>query len=182
MKSKQISLIFCMVIMLAACSDTDKNIPEQKVAEYVPDPAQIYVKALSDKPAGVPILPQETDPCFLDRVNNQNAIGINVLSDNSKVLLSGWAGDVTNGKSPQEAWLEFDGIKQDTGFYYIKTASGTKRQDVADVFKKPGLADTGWEVFVSLSDMPGGIYEVHIMMLVEDKWLTCDTKRVIQIY
>ena len=181
MKNKIITLVSCMGILLSACSDSDKNKPVQKVEAYVPDPAQIYQKAVSDMPANMPTLPQDTEPCFLDVLNNQNAVGVNVLTDKSKAHLSGWAGDVPNGKSPQEIWLEFDGIKQDTGLYYIKATPGAKRQDVADFFKKPGLVDTGWKVFADLTELTGGIYEVHVVMQVEQHWLTCDTKRVIQI-
>lgn len=181
MRFEAFCVISCMLLAITACSDTDKHKTEHEAVEYVPDPNQIYTKVVGDRPVDISLLPQDTEHCFLDVINNQSATGINVLTGKSKVYMSGWAGDVPNGKSPQEVWIELDGIKQDTGFYYIKTASGIKRQDVADVFKKPGLVDTGWEVFVDLSEMAGGIYDVHIVMLVESKWMTCDTKRVIQI-
>lgn len=171
--------IACVMLVISGCNETDKA--EKKVVEYVPDQNQSYVKVLSNKPADIPLLPQDTSPCYVDVINNQQAVGLNELTSRSKVHMSGWAGDVPNGKSPRDIWLELDGIKQNTGFYYIKTASGINRQDVADVFKKPGLVNVGWEVYADLSGLSGGIYEVHVVMLIDQYWMTCDTKRLIQL-
>ena len=182
MNLKTFSLIVFVCVVISSCSDSEKaNNAGYKPAEYVPDPDRIYIKIVGDRPDNMPLRFQDTQPCFLDVVNNRNATGINVVIDKSKVQLIGWAGDVPNGVSPQEVWLQFDGIRQNAGFSYIRTTSGIRRQDVADVFKKPGLTDTGWEVYADLSELASGSYDVLIVMLVNEKWLTCDTKRVIQI-
>lgn len=180
MNIRKIILIVCMLFVVG-CGDSNNGVVERKFVEYVPDSNQFYIKALTDRPAEISLLPQDVEPCFLDVINNQSANGVNMLAVKSQVHMSGWAGDVVNGRSPKIVWLEFDGIRQNTGFYYIKAINGVKRKDVAEIFGKSGLFDAGWNVYVDLSLLADGVYEVHVIMLVDQYWMTCDTKRLIQI-
>lgn len=140
-------------------------------------PTTYMVKVIVERPSNIPSLLTTIGPCSLDIVNNQTAQDTNPIEDKTKVKLAGWAGNVTKGTSPQEVWIELNGVNT----AYLKAATKIKRPDVAAFFNKPGLVDTGWEVYADLSGLAPGNYKVQIIMLEGRAGLISDTKRTIQI-
>jgi hypothetical protein len=168
-----IGIIFvASILILTACGKTG----EQKIQ---PDaaPDKHYVKPEKERPQAFPIMLAPTEPCSIDAVGEQAAIDINLVTDKTKLRLAGWAGNVADGISPKEVWVQLVG----TETFFIKADSGLKRSDVVSALNKPGLVDSGWEIFANLSALTVGTYVVSIVMNDGKTYLVCNTKRVIQL-
>ncbi len=170
----QTTIIFAAIsLAFAACGDFGKQQNQPSASA----PAQTYVKATKDRPSNIPSMLTTTEPCSLDAVNDQPAQDTYLVVDKTKVKFAGWAGNVANGTSPKEVWLELVGSDS----AYVKAIRGGKRPDVASSFNKPGLADAGWELYADLSVLAAGDYKAQILMVDGQQGLTCETKRAIKI-
>lgn len=138
-----------------------------------PPPEQAVTSAT--RPAEIPADSKVVEGCALDAVDGQAVVTESEVANKENVRLSGWAGDVENGTSPQVVYLQLDGPQG----LYVRAARGTQRPDVATHFSKPGLADAGWNANVDLSAMPAGAYKVRVIQLVEGGAIACDTVRSI---
>jgi hypothetical protein len=109
-------------------------------------------------------------------VNDQPAKDASI-SDKARIKLAGWAGNVPAGTSPQQVFVDLEGPSK----VYLQAAHGIKRPDVADFFKKPGLADTGWMAYADLSEMAAGAYKVRIIQVEGQSGLVCDSNESVVI-
>ena len=167
-------LVAAIGVSLAACSEK----PPEKAATQVagPAPAPIYAKATAVRPAEIQSTRSLPDACRLDSVNDQTAKDV-AISDKAKVKLAGWAGNVPAGTSPKQIFVELEGPSK----AYVRAAQGIKRPDVADHFKKPGLADSGWIAYADLSEMAAGAYKVRIIQVEGQAGLVCESNKSIVI-
>lgn len=165
-------LVAAMGLSLVACSEKQ---PE-KAAAPVATPAPSFAKATAVRPAAIQSTQSLPDACRLDAVNDQPAKDA-WISEKARIKLSGWAGNVAAGTSPKQIFVELEGPSK----AYIQAAHGIKRSDVADHFKKPGLADTGWVAYADLSGMAAGDYKVRIIQVEGQAGLVCDSKNSIVI-
>ena len=172
MEMKYPLLVAAIGLALAACSEKE---PE-KAATPVATPAPIYAKATTVRPAAIQSTRSLPDACALDSVNDQPAKDASI-SDKAKIKLIGWAGNVPAGTSPKQIFVELEGPNK----LYVQAAHGVKRPDVADHFKKPGLADTGWVAHADLSEAAAGTYRVRIIQVEGQSGLVCDSNKSIAI-
>jgi len=164
--------VAAMGLSLVACSEKQ---PE-KAAIPVATPAPVFVKAATVRPAAIQSTLSLPNDCRLEVVNDQRPNDASI-SDKARITLQGWAGNVPAGTSPQQIFIEFEGASK----VYIQAAHGLKRPDVADFFKKPGLADTGWVAYADLSEMAAGAYKVRIIQVEGQSGLVCDSNHSIVI-
>ena len=167
-------LVAAIGLSLAACSEKEPEKAATPVA--TPAPAPIYAKATTVRPAAIQSTRSLPDACRLDSVNDQPTKEVSI-SDKAKIKLAGWVGNVSAGTSPKQVFVEFEGPSK----AYVQAAHGIKRPDVADYFKKPGLADTGWAGYADLSEMAAGTYRVRIIQVEEQAGLVCDSNKSIVI-
>jgi hypothetical protein len=170
MKMKYPLLFTAIGLSLAACSEK----PPEKAATPVATPAAGFAKAVTERPAVIQSMQDLPNSCALDSVDDQLAKDVS-SSDKTKIKLGGWAGNVPAGTSPKQVFVEFDGPRK----VYVQAAHGIKRPDVADHFKKPGLADTGWVANADLSDVAVGTYKVRIIQVEGQTGLVCDSRKSI---
>ena len=167
-------LVAAIGLTLAACSEKQPEKAATPVA--TPAPTPIYVKATTVRPASIQSTRSLPDACRLESVNERPAKDASI-SDKAKIKLIGWAGNVPAGTSPKQIFVELEG----PGKVYVQAAHGIKRPDVAEHFKKPGLADTGWVAYADLSDVAAGAYKVRIIQLEGQAGLVCDSNNSIVI-
>lgn len=161
-------LVAAIGLSLAACSEKQ---PEKAATPApVASPAPIYVKATAARPAAIQSTQSLPNSCWLDTVNDQPAKDASI-SDKARTRLVGWAGNVSAGTSPRQVFVELEGPSK----VYIQAVHGIKRPDVADNFKKPGLADTGWVAYADLSELAAGAYKVRIIQVEGQAGLVCDS-------
>ena len=165
-KMKYPLLVAAMGLSLIACSEKQPEKAATPVAAPVPGP----VKATTVRPAVIQSTVSLPNACAFDLVNDQPAKDASI-SDKARIKLVGWAGNVPAGTSPKLVFVEFEGPSKG----YIQAAHGIKRPDVADYFKKPGLADTGWVANADLSEMAAGAYKVRIIQVEGQSGLVCDS-------
>jgi hypothetical protein len=157
-------LVAAIGLSLVACSEKQPEKPATGVAS----PAPSFVKATTARPAAIQTMQSLPDACWFDFVNDHPAKDA-AISDKAKVKLGGWAGNVSAGTSPQEVYVELEGLIK----VYLKAARG-QRPDVAAHFNKPGLADAGWVAYADLSEVAAGTYKVRIIQLEGQTGLVCD--------
>lgn len=165
-------LVAAIGLSLVAC--TEKQ-PE-KAATSVAAPAPSFVKASTVRPAAIQSTLSLPNVCSVDIVNDQPAKNASI-SDKAKITLAGWAANVPAGTSPQQIFIEFEGASK----VYVKATHGIKRPDVADFFKKPGLADAGWVAYADLSEVAAGAYKVRIIQVEGQAGSVCDSNNSIVI-
>jgi len=168
MEMKYPLLVAAIGLTLAACSE--------KQPEKAATPAPIYAKATTVRPAAIQSTQSLPDACSFDSVNDQPVKDASIL-DKTKIKLIGWAGNVPAGTSPKQVFVELDGPSK----AYLQATLGIKRPDVANNFKKPGLADTGWVANADLSEMAAGAYKVRIIQVDGQSALVCDSNKSIAI-
>ena len=173
MKYQTTIITTAIALSLAACGDSGK----QQSQPSATAPAHAYVKATKERPSSIPATLSNTEPCAIDTVNEQLSQLTNLIADKAKVKLVGWAGDVVNGTSPQEVWVELVGANT----MYVKAVRGGKRADVASHFNKPGLIDAGWESHADLTGLAAGNYKLRVVMFDGNQGLACDSKLALQI-
>ena len=176
MKMKYPLLVAAIGLSLAACSEKEPEKAATPVAPPVATPASGFAKATTVRPAVIQSTQSMPNTCALDGVNDQPAKDASI-SDKARVKLSGWAGNVPAGTSPKQVFVEFEGPSK----VYVQAALGIKRPDVADAFKKPGLADTGWVAYADLSGAAAGAYKVRIIQVEGQSGLVCDSNKSIAI-
>lgn len=180
---KMVFFILTTLILMACGKSGEQKIqpdaPVQRGEQKIqPDtPVQRYEKADKARPKTLPDVLASTTPCSVDAIGEKSAIEVNLVTDKTKLKLAGWAGNVAEGTSQKEVWIEFVGAE--TAF--VKASSGLKRPDVASSLRKPGLEDSGWEVFADLSALTGGRYDINVVMYDGKNGLTCNTGRAIQL-
>ncbi len=165
-------LVAAIGLSLAACSEKQ---PE-KAATPVATPPPSFAKATTVRPAVIQATQSMPNACALDGVNDQPAKESSI-SEKARVKLIGWAANVPAGTSPKQIFVEFEGPSK----VYVQAAHGTKRPDVADHFKKPGLADTGWVAYADLSEAAAGAYKVRIIQVEGQTGLVCDSNKSIVV-
>ena len=170
MEMKYPLLIAAMGLSLVACSEK----PPEKPAAPVATQASGIAKATAARPAVIQSTQSLPNACALDSVNDQLGKDASI-SDKARVKLSGWAGNVPAGTSPKQVFVEIDGPSK----VYVQAALGIKRQDVADHFKKPGLADVGWVANADLSELAAGAYKVRTIQVEGQTGLVCDSNKSI---
>lgn len=169
-------LVAAICLSLAACSEKEPEKAAAPVAPPVATAASGFAKATAVRPAVIQSTLSLPNACALDVVNDQPAKDA-LISDKARVKLHGWAGNVPAGTSPKQVVIELEGPSK----VYVETALGIKRPDVADAFKKPGLADTGWIAYADLSEAAAGTYKVHIIQVEGHSGLVCDSNKSIAI-
>lgn len=162
-------------LALAACWDAGK--PHHQPSVPVLAPNQSFLRVTTERPADMPAMFTTTAPCSLDALNDQPARDVTIVADKARIKVVGWAGNMADGTSPQEVWLEFNGVNSG----YVRATRGGKRPDVAKHFNKSGLTDSGWKAFVDLSSLASGTYKVHVIMTDRRQAFGCDTKRAVRI-
>ena len=171
-------LVAAVGLSLAACSEK----PPEKPATPVATPATGFARPATERPNTIQSTQNLPGTCALDSVNDKVISKEASISDKAKIKLSGWAGNVPAGTSPKQIVVELEGPGKVCGGpskVYIQAALGIKRQDVADHFKKPGLADVGWVVTADLSDVAAGAYKVRIIQVEGKTGLVCDSNKSI---
>ena len=169
-------LVAALVLSLAGCSEKEPEKPATPAATPNATGAPSFAKATTERPAVIQSTRSLPNACALDIVNDQLAKEVS-SSDKAKITLIGWAGNVPAGTSPKQIFVEFEGPSK----VYIQAAHGNKRPDVADAFKKPGLADTGWVAYADLSEVAAGTYKVRIIQVEGQSGLVCDSNKSIAI-
>jgi hypothetical protein len=163
--------IFVISLVLFACN---KNQPESAPA-LLSNPKQGFDKATSEPPITISEKLGEFHSCNIDSINDSVAKDSLLIPDKSKFKMAGWSANVTTGESPKDIFIEFDGPTKK----YIKLLRGLKRPDVAASYKNPVLENSGWEVYVDLSDTQAGEYKMRIIQIEKDNVLICKPKRSI---
>ena len=171
-KMKYPLLVAAIGLSLVGCSEKQ---PE-KAATPVATPTPSFAKATTVRPAAIQSTLSLPDACRLDAVNDRPAKDASI-PDKAKIKLVGWAANIPAGTSPQQIFVEFEGASK----VYVKAVHGIKRPDVADYFKKPGLADAGWVAYADLSEAAAGAYKVQIIQVEGQSGLVCDSKNSIVI-
>ena len=185
---KSTSLAVLMGLALAACADNQP--PAQDAAQPQPEaPADVaaspdaapapatQVTPSAGRPAEIPASLGTTDGCALDAVNGQSIVDTASVADKENIQLSGWAGDLAAGTSPEQVFVQLEGAET----IFIKASRGTKRPDVAAQFGKPGLENAGWDANANLAEVAAGTYRVWIIQVEGDAGVSCDSKRSIVI-
>lgn len=128
-----------------------------------------YIKPTATRPTSVPSSVASADSCNIDSVNDGPRTEPIVITDKAKIKLSGWAGNITAGTSPQEIYIELEGPSK----IYIKALHSFDRPDVATYFNKPGLTNSGWESYADLAGVAAGTYKVRIIQVDGQFGLIC---------
>jgi len=167
------SLIFIAIVLsLAACSDKSSN----PVAAKNPA-APVYLKAEMARPVSLPATLGPIDTCVVDTINDQPAKESNAVADKSKIKLEGWAANIMLGSTPQDVYIELNGLSQS----YIKANTGFKRPDVATAYNKPAVTNAGWIAFADLSTLGAGSYKMRVVQVTGATGLVCEAKNSIVI-
>jgi len=83
---------------------------------------------------------------------------------------SGWAAfSIEKNLAPQAVWLT---LSDQQGRKYFVPVERTPRQDVANVFQKPDLVNSGYKVFADITPFKGD-YKVGLAVAGEGKLLEC---------
>lgn len=83
---------------------------------------------------------------------------------------SGWAAfSIENNLAPQAIWLT---LSDQQGRKFFAQAEKRPRQDVANVFQKPDLVNSGYKVFADITPFKGD-YKVGLAVAGEGKLLEC---------
>lgn len=186
---RRLLMTTAIVLALSACADdkpSSEQAPQAEAAAPAGTPGQITAEPAASsgpppeqaltsaaRPTEIPADSKVVEGCALDSVDGQAVVTTGQVANKENVRLSGWAGDVENGTSPEVIYLQLDGPQA----LYVRAARGAQRPDVATHFGKPGLADAGWDANVDLSAMPAGTYKVHVIQLVDGGAIACDTVR-----
>jgi peptidoglycan/LPS O-acetylase OafA/YrhL len=136
-----------------------------------------YLKASKNHPSKISSEFVNTEICQLDLINNISAEKNNLVENKARVKLSGWAGDINTGTTPQAVWVELVGSETN----YVKAIHGIKRPDVAKYYNKPNLTDAGYEAYADLSSLVPGKYDINIVMAYEKISFKCYTNRSVNI-
>lgn len=122
-----------------------------------------------------------TTSCAVDNVANATGGGGTFTArTGSKVVFQGWAGDVLADATPERVSVVLvgpGGKLRTVGTGPAKNA----RPDVAKAFGKPGMANAGFGIEVSLSDLPAGAYEIHLVHFFGDRQLACRSDKALKV-
>ncbi len=173
-------LAVAVVVALTACSEKPAD---QIAAPSAPAPAPAAVASGAAlviptdlRPAQIPATLAPTDQCAVDRVNGVPAVASLAISDRAPLTLHGWAAHVPSGSLPKMVYIELVGA--DTR--YLQATLGSNRSDVADIFKKPSLANAGWDVLTSVAGMTPGTYTMRVIQVHADNTGTvCDSLKAL---
>lgn len=167
---KTLSAILATLIV-AGCSDSG----QQKTAATGAAAPSIPSVKLGAAPAWVPagdIAPG--GECNIDAVNDKHGLNNNVHSVSRKspgINTWGWAALSTkDGIAASEIALT---LKNAAGVRRFAPVTRYARPDVADYFKNPGIAESGFKALVSVADVEPGGYQMEVVMAKDGKIAAC---------
>lgn len=92
--------------------------------------------------------------------------------------LIGFSTDSAAGVVPGDVLLFLHGAGQS---YSIKASEGLERPDVASFFKKPALANSGYQADAGFSNVQPGAYEVFAVNAFGDTRVLCPTHQTLVV-
>lgn len=127
--------------------------------------------------------PAIVSECFLDALEGAGKLpdGNFVAIPNAKLTAQGWFADVPSGKSPDKVSLI---LVSENGSVFLQgsAATGVARPDIAQVFKKDSLKNSGFSIGFQLNkDLPNSQYAIVLNGEFDGKVGVCTTKRTIKI-
>jgi hypothetical protein len=155
----------------AAVAPVSASAPARPAPKLVPVTPDKAVPAALQSPTSV-------EGCALDRIGDAAAEPVNRVPLDHPVALTGWSADIASGSVPPVVILEFEGATR----FFAPAARITKRTDVAQFFKRPELADSGYDALIAFAGLPPGTYAVKIDSVTAAGAVTsCDPRRKIEI-
>jgi hypothetical protein len=97
-------------------------------------------------------------------------------ADVTSVAFTGWIGDETTGKRPENARLLLQTLNRSRAWEQ-SVGDAIMRKDVAKAVNIPTLEDGGFKVTVDLSGLPIGEYRVMLLYGNGDQSFICDNGR-----
>ena len=116
--------------------------------------------------------------CALDEVNAARSPRDYDLPAKGDINAQGWAGNGDDGSVPGQVWMVItDGEKA----FHARVDMGQSRPDVAAAIGKPSLATAGYRLDGSLEGIPPGSYRVALVWARPDGWMSCDSRRILNV-
>ena len=186
------SAISCLLLagLLASCSEQGTtsapaaagDAPAAAVRASVPAEAQF--KAAADTAEALKAMTQ-TGACSLENVVNMadNSLNPGDVPNSYKVgtgnayKMIGFATNVDAGTVPKTIRIVLSGAQ----VYSIDSVTGSERPDVATFFKKPALANAGYQADAAFDDVAPGEYSVLLIETDGPAPIACPTHQTITI-
>jgi hypothetical protein len=176
---KYFLFVVVMGLSLAGCGEQGPGKSASTGSVSVPPAAKnrSVIKATSERPSAIPATLGSGAACQVDWVNDAPAQKAPPVTNKAKVRLVGWAADLNKGTSSQGVFIALVGPSK----FYFEALSGLKRGDVVSAYKKPGLANAGWDAYADLSGVSAGAYKIQVIQVDGSSGSACDTGRSIVI-
>jgi hypothetical protein len=175
----KIAMCLSATLFLSSCYE---KVPEPKKATVNEIKIQSEIPAVSEvvfKPITEEMKTISGGGCNFDLIAGQprDLASIDVQKASTALLFTGWAvvsmDDENVGK---KVWLKLAGANN----YLIQT-DRVERQDVAEYFKKKGLAKSGFQVTSSVSNVDAGKYTLSILIEGDSSVYDCGVMKSLNI-
>lgn len=119
--------------------------------------------------------------CYVDRIDGliKNPDGQYVGNAGETINVWGWAADTKSGKVPKIVNLILAEVGGET-FNFGSSEVGAKRPDVAAVFGRPELVNSGFRVEGKLNTQPGS-YSVQLVADYQNKIVVCAPNALLKV-
>jgi hypothetical protein len=177
---KYIAWLIVPVLLLASCRE--RAAPEEPVQPSKAEVARAIVPN--------PVSAQPADPAMLERLKSaewtrhdcnlgtvDNAAPEAALAKAYPHMLEGFL----LGSDGAVAGDFFVVLKGKSTVFTLPASTGKSRPDVAMHFKDTGLVSAGFQLGVSLADMPTGDYEVLFLMDKPNGWFFCESGKQLHL-
>jgi hypothetical protein len=168
---KKLIIALPILLAVAGCQQESQTEPPATVVEQAQPETPVAVEPVSSEALAL--------VCFLDEIADSPAQANTDLSVGALTKFRGWIGFL-NGQGVSPEVFEFKLMSAEQT-YSFKQAAGAARQDVADSQAKPGLAISGYEFILPLTDLAPGAYEVMMSAKSNGIEANCTTGKLITI-